>query len=152
MSEFNLIKANREQMQEVAHVFKKSRTVCLPFLPLLHSIEEDIDFFKDKVFFENEIVLAVHQSTCRISGFIAFNKEWVNHLYLLPHVRGQGLGSKLLSSAQQSREKLQLWVFQKNSAARAFYTKHGFTVIRETDGNGNEEKEPDILMLWEKQI
>ena len=25
---------------------------------------------------------------------------------------------------------------------------HGFELIRETDGSGNEDKEPDALYLW----
>ena len=32
--------------------------------------------------------------------------------------------------------------------ARRFYDKHGFALIKETDGSGNEEKEPDALYTW----
>ena len=45
---------------------------------------------------------------------------------------------------------LQLWAFQRNTAARAFYEAHGFTVQRLTDGSGNEEGEPDVLYAWSR--
>ena len=40
--------------------------------------------------------------------------------------------------------------FQKNIAARRFYERNGFVVIEETDGAGNEEREPDVLYEWRK--
>ena len=29
-----------------------------------------------------------------------------------------------------------------------FYEARGFALVRETDGSGNEEREPDALYLW----
>jgi hypothetical protein len=40
------------------------------------------------------------------------------------------------------------WTFQRNKAARRFYERHGFTLVRETDGARNEEKEPDAEYCW----
>jgi hypothetical protein len=39
-------------------------------------------------------------------------------------------------------------VFERNSGARAFYARHGFTEVTRTDGSGNEEREPDVLLTW----
>jgi len=33
-------------------------------------------------------------------------------------------------------------------ATARFYEARGFALVRETDGSGNEEKEPDALYLW----
>jgi hypothetical protein len=45
-------------------------------------------------------------------------------------------------------ERLELWVFQRNEGARRFYERHGFELVRLTDGAGNMEREPDALYEW----
>jgi hypothetical protein len=35
-----------------------------------------------------------------------------------------------------------------NVKARRFYERRGFAVVEMTDGRGNEEKEPDIRLVW----
>ena len=61
------------------------------------------------------------------------------------------MGTALLDIAKAASPRLRLWTFQKNRAARVFYEKHGFAAIEETDGSSNEEREPDILYLWQRQ-
>jgi ribosomal protein S18 acetylase RimI-like enzyme len=43
---------------------------------------------------------------------------------------------------------LRLWVFQRNDGVRRFYERHGFALVRETDGAENMEREPDALYEW----
>jgi GNAT superfamily N-acetyltransferase len=138
-------------MEEVARVYRQSITHVLPELPNLHTSEEDIAFFRDKVFPENKVVLAVGGTTDSIIGFIAFTAVWINHLYILPTHRRSGIGEKLLALAKSESDHLYLWAFQKNQTARNFYTKYGFIKIKETDGLDNEEKEPDVLLEWRKE-
>jgi RimJ/RimL family protein N-acetyltransferase len=45
-------------------------------------------------------------------------------------------------------ERLELWVFQRNEGARRFYERHGFRLLKLTDGTGNMEQEPDALYEW----
>lgn len=137
-------------MSEVARVFKASRQNAMPFLPEIHTSDEDADYFTNVVFAENHVYVAIELKSERIIGFIAFRDEWVNHLYILPQFQKFGLGSKLLALAKQHAQSLELWTFQKNLVAQCFYEKHGFIVIKRTDGTGNEEKEPDVLLRWKK--
>jgi hypothetical protein len=44
---------------------------------------------------------------------------------------------------------LQLWVFQKNVGARRLYERAGFELAELTDGERNEEREPDARYVWE---
>ena len=44
---------------------------------------------------------------------------------------------------------LSLRVFTRNTAARAFYERHGFQPVDENDGSRNEEKEPDTTYVWQ---
>jgi ribosomal protein S18 acetylase RimI-like enzyme len=43
---------------------------------------------------------------------------------------------------------LELSVFQKNGAARRFYQRHGFQLVRLTDGTGYVEQQPDAPYEW----
>ena len=95
-------------------------------------------------------------STCELTG--AFDPElvgvmacrpgWVEQLYVLPDRQGRGIGKALMATAMQTSTELQLWTFQRNLAARAFYERLGFVAIEETDGAANEEREPDVLYRW----
>lgn len=148
MGNIQIRKAKRIDMPEVARLFMLSRNHFLPYLPVLHTEEEDLQFFTDEVFEQNQVWIAVAQETKSLVGFVAFNQKFVNHLYLLPGYERKGLGARLLEIAQNATKKLCLWTFQKNSGAIAFYKKHGFKAIKMTDGINNEEKEPDVLMEW----
>ncbi|CAM5250119.1 hypothetical protein SMICM304S_04620 [Streptomyces microflavus] len=49
---------------------------------------------------------------------------------------------------EAARGPLNLYVFQRNTAARAFYERHGFTAVAFDDGGRNRENEPDVLYHW----
>jgi GNAT superfamily N-acetyltransferase len=83
-----------------------------------------------------------------LAGIIAFRSGWIDQLYVLPEVQGGGVGSELLQVAKRASDCLQLWTFQRNLRARRFYEARGFTLVEETGGAGNEEKEPDARYLW----
>lgn len=75
--------------------------------------------------------------------------DFLHHLYIHPDFHRQGLGTALLNWAKGERpEGLQLWCFQANAPARAFYERHGFVAVEETDGAGNMEKTPDVRYQW----
>ena len=40
---------------------------------------------------------------------------------------------------------IRLYTFQQNSGSRRFYERHGFGLLRLTDGKDNEERCPDAL-------
>lgn len=134
-----------EDAEAVARLFRSVRRACLPYLPDLHTPEEDLGFFRNRVFAECEVWLA---QAGTIDGFIAFRRGWVDHLYVRPECQGQGLGRALLALAIDRGAPLRLWVFQRNAAAIRFYQARGFREIERTDGSRNEEREPDVLMEW----
>ena len=132
-------------VEPVARLFRAVWRACLPYLPELHTADEDLGFFRDRVFAECEVWVA---EAGAIDGFIAFRTGWVDHLYVRPDCQHQGLGKALLAVAIRRNAPLRLWVFQRNAAAIRFYCAHGFREIERTDGRGNEEREPDMLMEW----
>lgn len=119
----------------------------MPFLPLLHTHEEDHAVFRVRVFPSCDVWVADNDG---IVGFIAFREGWIDHLYVLPNHARQGYGRALLEKAKEQNQQLQLWTFQRNLNAIGFYKANGFHLVRETDGAGNEEREPDALLAWSR--
>ena len=86
-----------------------------------------------------------------VTGFAGLNGDVLSHLYVDHEHQGRGIGTSLLDHAKSQRpERLELWVFQKNEGARRFYERHGFRLVRLTDGADNMEKEPDALYEWQR--
>ena len=81
-------------------------------------------------------------------AFLALDGDEIDHLYVDPAHQRRGLGTALLADAKAQREHLELWVFQRNRNAIAFYEAHGFAIVASTDGADNEEREPDHRMAW----
>ena len=134
------------EMDAAARVLRAAFDHALPTLAGLHTPEEDRWFFRERVFGSCKVWGAFDDTV--MTGFIAFREDWIDQLYVLPTAQGRGIGSELLQVAQISFDRLQLWTFQRNGQARRFYQARGFALVRETDGAGNEEREPDALYLW----
>ena len=84
-----------------------------------------------------------------VDGFVAFGDGYLDCLYLMPSVRGRGLGKALLERAKAANpEGLSLWVLAQNRDARRFYRREGFVETDQGDGSDNEEGLPDIRMEW----
>ena len=130
-------------MDAAAGVHRAAFDHALPWLRGLHTPDEDRWFFRERVFATCEIWGAFDGAA--MSGIIAFREGWIDQLYVLPTAQRRGVGSELLQVAQNAFDRLQLWTFQRNGR---FYEARGFALVRQTDGAGNEEREPDALYLW----
>ena len=86
-----------------------------------------------------------------VAGFAAIDrdKQLLSQLYVSPQHQGRGVGSQLLNVAKgQLQAGFSLRTFQRNTNARRFYEQHGFILVALSDGNDNEENEPDALFEW----
>lgn len=84
-----------------------------------------------------------------VVGYARMTAGWLDDLYVVPERAGQGVGMALLDVVKaQLPDGFCLWVFEMNTPARAFYARHGLVELERTDGEGNEEKSPDIRMAW----
>jgi GNAT superfamily N-acetyltransferase len=85
----------------------------------------------------------------RIVAVLTLDGDDLDQLYVDPDAAGQGIGSTLVELAKDLRPGgLALWTFQSNTRAQAFYRRRGFAEVRRTDGASNEERAPDVRMVW----
>ena len=148
--EFTIREAEAADAPAIAGIHRAARRAALPYLPIVHTPEGVLAYFRDRVLTQHEVyeVWVGRAPGGPVVGFCVLRDEWIDHLYVAPEHQGRGLGGRLLRQAMGRRPSLQFWVFQRNVAARRFYEKHGCVAIRETDGSGNEEREPDVLYAW----
>jgi ribosomal protein S18 acetylase RimI-like enzyme len=144
-----LRRVTMEDLPDVAQIHRRAFFTAMPHMPVLHTPEEDLNFYSTGVYTSSEMWLAEVSDV--IVGFIAFREGWLDHLYIQPRCQRHGIGSSLLARAQDFSETLRAWVFKCNTGARHFYENHGFEVEKETDGSGNEEKQPDVLYVWKRK-
>ncbi len=85
----------------------------------------------------------------RIVGYARATSTWLDDLYVLPESQGHGVGGLLLDLVKAERPRgFGLWVFESNTPGRDFYARHGLLVLERTDGSANEERSPDLKLVW----
>lgn len=131
----------------IAVLLRTTFRVSLPFLPELHTAAEDLAFIYGRLMVDDEVWVAEVEE--QVAGYIAFREGWIDHLFIHPHYQGRGIGPALLAKALGAGGPRQLWTFQQNARARAFYEARGFRAVEFTDGEGNEERQPDVRYVWD---
>ncbi len=137
-------RATRNDAAAVGNVFVRARDE-MTYLPRI--VDEHRPLLGGLFVDRDEIWVAERDGA--VVAFAGVNGDVLTHLYVDPVDQNHGLGTALLDHAKGLRpERLELWVFQKNAGARRFYERHGFSLVRLTDGADNMEKEPDALYEW----
>lgn len=119
-----------------------------PWMPNIHTPDEDRQFL-------THLITTCDVTTVRdgggIIGFMARDGAMIQALYLVPTARGKGVGTRLLNIAKSRIDQLELWSFQSNAGARAFYIREGFQEVEMTDGADNDEHVPDVRLTWARE-
>ena len=151
MPTITIERASPRDAGEVAALYLASRAEALPYLRRVHSDDEVRGWITHVRLANGETWVA--REAGRILGFLCLDGEDLDQLYLLPGAFRRGIGSLLLAKAKErSPERLHLFTFQRNIAARAFYERHGFRLVDLNDGKRNEEGEPDALYEWHRSF
>ena len=138
--------AKQSDFERIAPIHTNARATAMPWLPEVHTAEEDLWYFANALLPEETAHVAKVDG--QVIGYSAYANDWLTHLYLDPSFQRRGIGSALLQNSKTGHDELNLWVFQRNIAAQAFYQTHGFIEVMRTDGSRNEEKTPDIHLRW----
>lgn len=134
----------------LAELYAVTRREAVPQMPAaVHSEQQDREFFAGLIAGEAEVWIAESPRLNVPVGFAALQGDWLHSLYVRPGWTGQGVGSSLVDLVKALRPSgFALWVFESNTRAREFYADRGLVVVRRTDGSGNEERAPDLQMIW----
>jgi ribosomal protein S18 acetylase RimI-like enzyme len=147
-SEVTIRRADFKDADAIATIHERSRREAMPWLAIVHSALETRGWIGRTVLKLEDVYVATDHGG-KILGYAAWRDDSLNHLYVHPASQRRGVGSMLLRHAKRHMPRgFRFWVFQRNAAARAFYEKHGCVLVRETDGSGNEEREPDAQYEW----
>jgi putative acetyltransferase len=142
------MRLRRGEPEDVAPVARMMRSTYdrMTFIPRLHTPEEDLAYVTG-LFADHEAWVA--DDGDNVLGFAILSADVLLQIHVDPDQQNQGIGTRLLDQAKERRPAgFSLWTFQKNVGARRFYERHGLEVVQETDGEGNEEREPDVQYAW----
>jgi putative acetyltransferase len=136
--------ATSDDAPEIVRIFRDSRAEAMPWLPVLHTPEEDEAWFRGSL--AGESYVFVEES--RILGYAVLQEDELHDLYVAPDAQGRGVGSALFERVREARpDGFRIWVFRDNVRARRFYEARGCRLIDATDGD-NEEGLPDVHYEW----
>jgi GNAT superfamily N-acetyltransferase len=133
----------------IAAVYTAARVHAVPQMPpALHTAEEDNAWYSRRIT-DDEVTAWVAEAGGEILGFALCTPTFLDGLYIRPDLKGQGIGSLLLDVVEATHpDGYELWVFETNTGARRLYQRRGLVEVEHTDGSGNEEKAPDVRMVW----
>jgi chorismate mutase/GNAT superfamily N-acetyltransferase len=145
-----------DEADAVADVYLAARReAAMP--PSVHTDDEVRSWLSGRLQSEDEVWVAEtagsetagSETAGSVVAYARLTETWLDDLYVAPAYSRQGIGSTLLDLVRARRPRgFCLWVFEMNVPARAFYARHGLVELERTDGDGNEEKAPDIRMAW----
>ena len=144
--------AREEEIEPLTRLFVRARNEMeyLPSVP-----ESAVDVIADRIREHEELWVA--EADGRVVGFLGNRgvdqprrRRGPREAVRRAGRSSRGIGAALLEKAKALRpDGLYLWVFQKNDGARRLYERHGFQLLKLTDGAANMEREPDALYRWE---
>jgi putative acetyltransferase len=111
-----------------------------------HTLPDARRFFRNTILPACRVLVAVRAE--QMVGVLALEAPWIRHFAVFPEHQRQGVGTALLCRARElSPLELRLFTFQRNTAARAFYDRHGFILVA-LGVSPAPELEPDVEYRW----
>lgn len=142
------MRLRRGEPEDVGPIARLLRSTYdrMTYIPRLHTPDEDRAYIAG-LFAEHEVWVADGEDG--VLGFVILSADQLLQIHVDPGEQNKGIGGLLLAQAKERRPTgFSLWVFQKNEGARRFYERHGLELVRLTDGQENEEREPDAEYAW----
>jgi GNAT superfamily N-acetyltransferase len=139
--------ATAQDADAIALIHVAARADALPGLREVHPVHDVRRWVRDRLLPGATVEVAEEDGL--VVGYAAVRGTGgeLEHLYVDPPAQGRGHGGALLDRVlTRAQGPVELWTFQRNARALAFYARHGFAEVRRTDGSGNAEHEPDVRL------
>ena len=91
----------------------------------------------------------VYENDRNIQGFTGLNGEYIEGIFVSEAMQSQSIGKILLNYVKNTRSKLILNVYQKNTPAISFYQREGFEI--QYSGLDEATGEKDYVMVWQQK-
>ena len=117
----------------------------LPYLPMLHTDDEDHAFFAGVVAASG---VTVAELDGEVVGVPRARRRQSTTSTSIPTTTATGSAARCCAHAQAARAAARAVGLPAQPGAIAFYEAHGFAIVESTDGADNEEHEPDYRMAW----
>jgi ribosomal protein S18 acetylase RimI-like enzyme len=144
-------RATLADADEVGDVFLTAFRTAMPTIRLAHPDDEVRVYLRDVCIAHRETWLAEATADGRpmAVAFMTLGDASIDQLYVRPGWQGRGIGSRLLTLAQERRPAgFELYAFQVNAPACRFYEARGLVEVDRNEGSRNEEGEPDVRYRW----
>ena len=100
------------------------KSFCMPEFILLHSIDNQLEYIKDKINSGSKFYMLVGEKPV---GVVSITDSLIEDLYILPDKQNMGYGTKLLEFAIKECKSIPtLWILENNIRAKALYLRMGF--------------------------
>lgn len=132
----------------IADVLIGTRKAFMPYAPSAHTEADVRTWVANRLVPSGGVVVAERHGAVVAAMHTEHvgDTSWITQMAVDPALVGRGIGSLLLVHAARCLPwPIRLYTFQANLGARRFYERHGFSAIEFTDGEGNEERCPDVL-------
>lgn len=135
-------KFKKEDIESVMNIWIKGNTEAHSFI--------DADYWKSSFNMVKEMIadseIYVYDENKIIKGFIGFNGNCIEGIFVDNIFRSQGIGKVLIDYGKSIKNELILYVYAKNNRAENFYLREGFVIVSENIDCQTGEKEH--TMLW----
>lgn len=140
-------RARPEDLDAIAAVYRASRDEAMPWLPLLYTPQQELDWFRGHLANPATEVWVVEVEG-GVAGYAILHDLFLDHLFVSPRHQRRGVGDALFARAKERMPFGFRWyVFQRNDRARRFYESRGGALV-ELRERGGEEQLPDALYEW----
>ncbi len=135
----------KADINKVANIWLDTNITAYYFIPAQYW-KSNFELVKELLL---QATVYIHEDKQEIHGFIGLNDEYVEGIFVSDEMQSQGIGKVLLNYAKDTRSKLLLNVYQKNTRAISFYQREGFEI--QCNGIDEATGERDFVMAWQRK-
>ena len=130
-----------KDLEPILDIWYQSSTLAHPFLDdaFVEKVKKDMR----EMYIPNSETW-VYEEDDTVIGFIGMMGNEIGGLFVFPGHQSKGVGTQLVKYISKYHDELEVEVFKENKIGRAFYDKHGFTIIKEFY---HEESKHDVMRM-----